>query len=129
MVSHHSACRPSMCISFFHSMMVCAIRDDFYLLYRLFVAFFVYSPSFTTYWFCAKIPPLSEKTRLFFLVYPEYYIYHSNFSGSEELGSVAGPVIQANVRLTFEEELRSGGLLCYTGLANSMVTLEEPRDG
>ena len=28
-----------------------------------------------------------------------------------ELGSVAGPVIQANRRLTFEDDLRSGGLL------------------
>jgi hypothetical protein len=30
------------------------------------------------------------------------------------LGSVAGPVIQANGRLTFEDDLRSGGLLCFT---------------
>ena len=30
-----------------------------------------------------------------------------------KLGSVAGPVIQANGRLTFEDDLRSGGLL-YT---------------
>ena len=28
-----------------------------------------------------------------------------------ELGSVAGPVIQANGRLSFEDDLRSGGLL------------------
>ena len=27
------------------------------------------------------------------------------------LGSVAGPVIQANGRLSFEDDLRSGGLL------------------
>ena len=41
-----------------------------------------------------------------------------------------GPVIQANGRLTFEDELRSGGLLCFismnaivgTELADSMVT-------
>ena len=49
-----------------------------------------------------------------------------------ELGSVAGPVIQANGRLTFEDDLRSGGLLCFcirTGLAESMVTLGEPGDG
>ena len=46
------------------------------------------------------------------------------------LRSVAGPVIQANGRLTFEDELRSGGLLCFismnaivgTELADSMVT-------
>ena len=31
-----------------------------------------------------------------------------------ELGSVAGPVIQANGRLTFEDDLRSGGLLYFT---------------
>ena len=54
-----------------------------------------------------------------------------------ELGSVAGPVIQANGRLSFEDDLRSGGLLyCVsqwtsvrTELADSMVTLGEPRDG
>ena len=28
-----------------------------------------------------------------------------------KLGSVAGPVIQANGRLSFEDDLRSGGLL------------------
>ena len=45
-----------------------------------------------------------------------------------------GPVIQANGRLTFEDDLRSGGLLCFismnasvrTELANSMVTPGEP---
>ena len=31
-----------------------------------------------------------------------------------QLGSVAGPVIQANGRLTFEDDLRSGGLLYFT---------------
>ena len=30
------------------------------------------------------------------------------------LGSAAGPVIQENGRLTFEADLRSGGLLYYT---------------
>ena len=30
-----------------------------------------------------------------------------------KLGSVAGPIIQANGRLTFEDDLRSGGLLCF----------------
>ena len=34
------------------------------------------------------------------------------FSG--KLGSVAGPVIQANGRLTFEDDLRSGDLLYFT---------------
>jgi len=54
-----------------------------------------------------------------------------------KLGSVAaGPVIQANGRLTFEDDLRSGGLLYFTTqwtsvrteLADSMVTLGEPGD-
>ena len=33
----------------------------------------------------------------------------------EELGSVAGPVVQANERLIFEDDLRSGAV-CYTSL-------------
>ena len=33
-----------------------------------------------------------------------------------ELGSVAGPVIQANGRLTIEDDLRSGGILYFTTL-------------
>ena len=45
-----------------------------------------------------------------------------------------GPVIQANGRLTSEDDLRSGGLLCFismnasirTELADSMVTPGEP---
>ena len=45
-----------------------------------------------------------------------------------------GPVIQANGRLIFEDDLRSGGLLCFismnasvrTELADSMVTPGEP---
>ena len=50
-----------------------------------------------------------------------------------KLESVAGPVIQANGMLSFEDGLRSGvewrpALLC-TELADSMVTLEEPRGG
>ena len=32
----------------------------------------------------------------------------------QSLGSVAGPVIQANGRLTFEDDVRSGGLLYFT---------------
>ena len=47
---------------------------------------------------------------------------------------LCGPVIQANGRLTFEDDLRSGGLLCFismnasvrTELADSMVTPGEP---
>ena len=44
-------------------------------------------------------------------------------------GSVASPVIQANERLSFEDDLKSGGLLyCFTvnQLADSMVTLGNP---
>ena len=49
-------------------------------------------------------------------------------------GKIQGPVIQANGRLTFEDDLRSGGLLYFismnasvrTELANSVVTLGEP---
>ena len=36
-----------------------------------------------------------------------------------ELGSVAGPVIQANGRLTFEDDLRSGDLLYRGFLPNA----------
>ena len=56
-------------------------------------------------------------------------------SNVTELGSVAGPVIQANGRLTFEDDLRSGGVLCFISmnpriraeLADNMVTPGEPR--
>ena len=55
----------------------------------------------------------------------------------KKLGFVASPVIQANGRLTFEDDLRSGGLLYFTTqwtsvhteLANSMVNLGEPGGG
>ena len=58
-----------------------------------------------------------------------------NIISTQKLGSLAGPVIQANGRLTFEDDLRSGGLLCFismndsvrTELADSMVTPGEPR--
>ena len=61
-------------------------------------------------------------------------VEHSRIQIKYQLGSVVGPVIQANGRLTFEDDLRSGGLLCFisinasvhTELANSMVTLEDP---
>ena len=36
------------------------------------------------------------------------------FVYENKLGSVAGPVIQANGRLTFEDDLRTGGLLYFT---------------
>ena len=53
---------------------------------------------------------------------------------SNEQGSVVGPVVQANGRLTFVDDLRSGGLLWFismnasicTELANSMVTPGNP---
>ena len=53
-------------------------------------------------------------------------------NGHFKLWPVAGPVIQANGRMTLEDDLRSGGLLCFsvhTGLANSMVILGESGDG
>ena len=40
------------------------------------------------------------------------------------MGSVVSPVIQANVRLSFEDDLS-----VHTELTESMVTLREPRDG
>ena len=63
---------------------------------------------------------------------PRFYII---FYGGV-LGSVVGPVIQANGRLTFEDDLRSGGLLysisiktsVRTELVNSMVTPGETGD-
>ena len=39
-----------------------------------------------------------------------------------KLEFVAGPAIQANGRLTFEDDLRSGGLLCYTTQWTSVCT-------
>ena len=53
-----------------------------------------------------------------------------------KMGSVAGSLIQANGKLTFEDDLRSGGVLCFismnastrTELVDSMVTLGEPGD-
>ena len=55
----------------------------------------------------------------------------------QKLGSVVGTVIQANGRLPFEDNLRSGGLLYFTTkwtsvrteLADSMVNLGEPGGG
>ena len=41
-----------------------------------------------------------------------FSLEHGHFSN--KLGSVAGPIIQANGRLTFEDDLRSGGLLYFT---------------
>ena len=54
-----------------------------------------------------------------------------------QMGPLCGPVIQANGRLTFEDDLRSGGLLCFisinasvrTELADSMVTLHRGNPG
>ena len=36
-----------------------------------------------------------------------------NISAISSVGSVAGPVIQANGRLSFEDDLMSGGLLYF----------------
>ena len=40
-------------------------------------------------------------------------------------GSVAGPVIKANGRLTFEDDLRSGGLLCFTTQQTSVWVCQQ----
>ena len=37
-------------------------------------------------------------------------------------GSFAGPVIQENGRLTFEDDLRPGGLLCFISINASVRT-------
>ena len=59
------------------------------------------------------------------------YFYQRVITKLIEQESVVGPVIQANGRMTLEDDLRSGGLLCFsvrTGLANSMVILGESGD-
>ena len=55
-----------------------------------------------------------------------------SFNGTivQELGSVAGPVIQANGRLTFEDDLRLGGLLyfithCNIGKNKSLLCIAQ----
>ena len=61
-------------------------------------------------------------------------MFENKFYHKWKLGSFARPVIQANGRLTFEDDLRSGGLLCFvsmnasvdTELVDSMVTPGEP---
>ena len=45
---------------------------------------------------------------------PEVWIHKMAHKKNSKLGSVAGPEIQANGRLTFKDDLRSGGLLCFT---------------
>ena len=40
----------------------------------------------------------------------------------DQLGSVAVPVIQENGRLTFEDDLRPGGLLCFISINASVRT-------
>ena len=39
-----------------------------------------------------------------------------HFKIPSKLGSVVGPVIQANGRLTFEDDLRSGNLVSYNNM-------------
>ena len=39
---------------------------------------------------------------------------NNNFLGGMSWVRLRGPVIQANGRLIFEDDLRSGGLLCFT---------------
>ena len=70
-------------------------------------------------------------------IFLEFHLRGHSITTWKQLGSVAGPVIQANGRMTFEDDLRSGGLLCFTtqstsirtGVADSMVTLGETGDG
>ena len=50
----------------------------------------------------------------FISVCMKYYIHIEKYTFElNQLGSVAGPVIQANGRLSFEDDLRSGDLLYY----------------
>ena len=44
-------------------------------------------------------------------LYEILYTSQKNTFELNQLGSVAGPVIQANGRLSFDDDLRSGGLL------------------
>ena len=48
------------------------------------------------------------------IIFLSFNVSVSFMDASLELGSVAGPIFQANGRLTFEDDLRSGGLLCFT---------------
>ena len=60
--------------------------------------------------------------------------YQRSITSTTSWVRLRGPVIQTNGRLTFEDDLRSGGLLCFismnasvrTELADSMVTPGEP---
>ena len=100
-------------------------------------AFLGYSSDFCITMWQASNPPCA----LLFFLFCRAVVRFSNPSGllviEINLGSVAGPVIQANWRLIFEDDLRLGGLLCFTtqwtsvftGLAEGMVTLKEPYDG
>ena len=54
-----------------------------------------------------------------YLKLPNYNWFDSFW---ENLGSVPGPVIQAIGRLTFEDNLRSGGLLCFISMNASVPT-------
>ena len=56
-----------------------------------------------------------KRNQLVFDLVDEYIICEGSYITIDiKLGSVAGPVIQANGRLTFEDDLRSGGLLYFT---------------
>ena len=57
-------------------------------------------------------------------VVPQIWL-NKKYRNLVKLGSVVDPVIRANGRLSFEDDLRSGDLLYC---ADSMVTLGEPRD-
>ena len=79
-------------------------------------------------------PFLVEIVNIIIIIFLSFYVSVSFMDASLELGSVAGPIFQANGRLTFEDDLRSGGLLCFISmnasvcivLADSMVTPGEP---
>ena len=48
------------------------------------------------------------------IIFLSFSVSVSFMDTSLELGSVAGPIIQANGRLIFKDVLRSGGLICFT---------------
>ena len=79
-------------------------------------------------------PFLVKIVNIIIIIFLSFYVSVSFMDASLELGSVAGPVVHAHGRLTFEDDLMSGGLLCFiamnasvrTELADSMVTPGEP---
>ena len=66
--------------------------------------------------FLTHLNSLSELRQIVFcfLFNLPFKLQRKNLYLLTELGSFAGPLIQANGRLTFEDDLRSGGLLYFT---------------